>query len=85
VDRQADDVLLTWDDPGVPGVAWNVYRDPQPNRSSWGPPHAGGVGDEEPGTSGIQYRDVGAATGGSAFFYVITAVDACGESPLLPD
>ena len=75
-------MLLTWDDPGVPTIDWNVYRDAAPDRSLWGAAHASAVGDAEPGTPGIQYRDVGAVGADPLLFYLPTAVSACGESAL---
>ena len=75
-------MLLAWDDPGVPTIDWNVYRDGGPDTTLWGGPHAPAVGDAEPGTPGIQYRDVGAVGGDPLLFYLATAFSACGESPL---
>jgi hypothetical protein len=80
VDRDVDDVKLSWDDPAA-GWTWNVYRDGSPDPSAWGAPHAAGVTDEDPGTPGIQYTDVGAAPAPSGY-YVVTAVNVCGETPL---
>ena len=37
--------------------------------------------DEDPVAEGIQYRDVGALSGGRSLFYRITANNFCGESP----
>jgi hypothetical protein len=82
VDRDGDDLVLTWDDPLTGGVTWNVYRDGVPDPSGWPGPHAQGVSDEDPGTPGIQYRDVGAAIDPSRWFYLVTAENVCGETPL---
>jgi hypothetical protein len=80
VARAGTDLALTWDDPAVPGLAWNVYRGQAPDPASWGPALALWVGDADGAVPGIQYRDVGAASGGSALFYLVSAVDDCGES-----
>jgi hypothetical protein len=40
------------------------------------------VTDEDPGTEGVQHTDAGAMSAGSPLYYMVTAVDACGESPL---
>lgn len=83
VDRDGDDLVLTWDDPGDPDLTWNVYRDPEPDPSEWTDPHASDVTDEDAATPGIQWRDVGAASGGgSSLHYLITARNVCGETPL---
>ncbi len=82
IDKSGDDVRLSWDDPGDPGLRWNVYRDASPDPSGWGAPHAADVTDEDPGTGGIQWTDAGAASDGETWFYLVTAVDDCGESPL---
>jgi hypothetical protein len=81
-DRSAGDVLLTWDDPGSPGTSFSVFRDPQPDSSLWGAPIAAWVGDADPSEPGIQYRDTGAASSESNFYYLVTAVNECGETPL---
>ncbi|RMF74134.1 MAG: CRTAC1 family protein [Acidobacteria bacterium] len=81
VERAGDDLLLAWDDPGAP-VTFNVYREATPDPSGWGAPHETGVTDEDPATPGIQHTDAGAAADGATWFYLVTAVDACGESAL---
>ncbi len=81
--REENDILLSWDDPSVLGLKWNVYRDSGPDPSLWGLPLDTNVIDEDPGTPGIQYRDTGAADTPDTYFYLITAVNSCGEeSPL---
>lgn len=82
LDKDGDDLLLSWDDPSDPGLEWNIYRDENPDPSGWGPPHAEQVTDADPGEPGIQYRDTGAASGSAPYFYLVTAVGACGESAL---
>jgi hypothetical protein len=82
LDRDGDDLILTWDDPGPIGVRWNVYREATPNPAGWGSPHASSVEDEDPGRPGIQYRDTGGVSVGSILYYRITAVSGCGESSL---
>ena len=83
VDKDPDDVKLTWDDPGDPQVSsWNVWREDHPDPSDWSTPHAEGVTDEDPGTAGIQWTDTGAAADGASWFYLVTAINDCGESPL---
>jgi hypothetical protein len=81
VDRAADDLRLTWDDPAAAGWTWNVYRQSLPNPPAWGPAHASGVTDGDPGTPGIQHVDAGAVPGES-FYYLVTARNVCGETPL---
>ena len=79
--RAGADLVLTWDDPALSGLAWNVYRGSAPDPAAWGPALAVlGRATRTPGTPGIQYRDAGAAAGGSALFYLVSAVDDCGES-----
>jgi hypothetical protein len=80
LERDGDDLILTWDDPGPVGVRWNVYREFAPNPAGWGPPHATGLEDDDPGRPGVQHRDVGAVSVGSLFYYRVTAVSGCGES-----
>ncbi len=80
--KQGADVLFTWDDPGDPALAWNLYRDGNPDPAGWGAPHAVGVSDEDGGIPGIQQRDAGAAGTAATHFYLVTTVSACGESPL---
>ncbi|MBP7148627.1 MAG: CRTAC1 family protein [Acidobacteria bacterium] len=80
--RAGPDIVLAWDDPAVPGLAWSVYRDARPDPATWGPAHAAGVTDQDPGTPGIQWRDAGAAGDGQTWFYLVAAANACGESPL---
>jgi thermitase len=82
LEKSGADGLLTWDDPSNPSLTWNVYRDTQRDPSLWGPPHASGVTDQDPGQPGIQYRDVGALDAPDSHYYKVTAVNACGESPL---
>jgi hypothetical protein len=36
--------------------------------------------DADPGTAGIQHRDDGALSEDPSFYYLVTAVDGCGES-----
>jgi subtilisin family serine protease len=80
VAKNASDVLLVWDAPAHSGSAWNVYRDGQRDPSTWGPPHAGFVTDEDPAAASIQFTDAGALGSVSSFFYLTTAVNGCGES-----
>jgi hypothetical protein len=82
VDKSGDDLILTWDDPLLTGLTWNVYRDPDPDPSTWGGPHHSGVTDEDPGTPGIQHTDAGAVGADVLLCYLITATNECGESPL---
>ncbi len=81
LDKAGDDVLMTWDDPGIEAT-FNVYRDAGPDPAGWGAPHETGVTDEDAGTAGIQHTDVGAAADGVTWFYLVTAVNVCGETPL---
>ena len=80
VSRGGADLVLTWDDPGVAGLAWNVYRGSVPDPAGWGPALAPWVGDADTATPGIQHRDAGAAGGSTVLFYLVSAVDDCGES-----
>jgi thermitase len=82
VERDGNDLILSWDDPGPIGVGWNVYRDASPDPAVWGAPHAGVVADEDSVQPGIQYRDAGAVQAGSPLHYRVTAVSGCGESAL---
>lgn len=79
--RVGADLDLEWDDPGQALMTWNIYRESAPDPDTWGPPHAEGVTDQNPGKPGIQYTDAGASSGAPLFFYFITAVKGC-ESPL---
>lgn len=81
VDRDGDDLVLTWNDPGD-GSTFNVYRDAAPDPSTWGAPHAQDIVDDDPGTPGIQYRDLGAAGDPLTYHYLVTASNVCGETPL---
>ena len=81
LDKDGVDLLLAWDDLGQTS-SWNIYRDTTPDPSGWGAPHAPVVSDEDPVEEGIQYRDVGALSAGSSLFYLVTANNFCGESPL---
>jgi hypothetical protein len=81
VDKDVNDVVLTWDDPLASGWTWNVYRDGGPDPSLWGDPHEGGVTDGDLGTPGIQWTDIDAISG-STYYYLVTAVNECGETPL---
>jgi len=82
VERQGNDLVLSWNDAVIPATGWNVYRDAAADPSGWGPPHDPGVTDEDPGTPGVQHTDVGAASDASSYFYLVTTVTACGETPL---
>ncbi len=82
VDKQGSDLRLSWDESAIAVTGWNVYRDMGPNPNGWGPPHDQNVTDEDPGTPGIQYTDTGAAADPSSYFYLITSVTTCGETPL---
>ena len=81
MDKDGADLLLAWDDPG-PALTWNIYREMTPDPSGWGGPQAPFVDDEDPVEEGIQFRDVGALGAGSPLFYLVTANNPCGESPL---
>jgi hypothetical protein len=64
VSKSVADVRLSWDDPLSVGLGWNVYRGTVADPSTWGPPQAAGIGDQEPEAPGIQHHDAGAlATG----------------------
>jgi hypothetical protein len=80
VDKSGPDLRLSWDDPGAAGWTWNVYRDASPDPSGWGPAHATGVTDEDPLAPGIQWTEAGGLSGGS-WYYRVTAVNVCGETP----
>jgi hypothetical protein len=81
IDRAGNDLALSWDDPGQPDWTFNVYRDGSPDPSGWGAAHATDVSDQDPGTPGFQWTDVGAAPG-STSYYLISAANVCGETPL---
>jgi formylglycine-generating enzyme required for sulfatase activity len=78
--REGGDLLLSWDDPGQ-SSSWNVYRDPTADPQNWLGPVDAGVVDEDAGTAGVQYRDVGAIALDTQF-YLIAGNNLCGESPL---
>jgi len=78
--RDGGDVVLSWTDPGQTD-SWNVYRDGASDPTLWGGPHAANVTDEEPGVDGVQFRDAGAVAEGT-WFYLVTGLNFCGESPL---
>jgi hypothetical protein len=78
--RDGDDVVLTWDDPAVPGMRWQVYRGTVPDPTGWGAPLGLEVGDADAVAPGIQFRDAGAAASQDPHHYRVTAVDSCGES-----
>jgi hypothetical protein len=81
VAKEAPDVVLTWDDPGIAGLSWKVYRGIQPDHSTWGAPRKVGVTDQDPAAPGIQYRDSGAGSDPSTSYYLVTAFSTeCGES-----
>jgi hypothetical protein len=82
LEKDGEDIVLTWDDPAVLELTWNVYRDESSDPSEWGSVYAAGITDQDPGTPGIQYRDVGAVSTGASYHYLVTAVNECGESPL---
>lgn len=80
-DKATGDVQLTFDDSGTPGATFNIYRQPQPDTGLWSAPLATGVTDEDLGTPGIQWTDVGGVAGPS-HYYKVTQVTCGGESPL---
>ena len=82
LEKDGEDVLMTWDDPGEPDWTWNVYRDTSPDPAGWGGPHEAGVSDEDAATPGIQHWDLGAAGTLDSYFYLVTAVNECGETDL---
>jgi hypothetical protein len=81
VDKDVDDIRLTWDDPAATGWTWNIYRDTGPDPSQWGEAHETGVTDGDLGTPGIQWTDIDGMSG-SSYYYLVTAVNQCGETPL---
>jgi hypothetical protein len=82
LEKDGEDVLMTWDDPGEADWTWNVYRDTSPNPAGWGGPHEENVTDEDGSTPGIQHWDVGALGDTENYFYLVTAVNECGETDL---
>jgi hypothetical protein len=81
-DKSGSDVLLTWDDPATPGLTWNVHRGSGADHSGWGPPLAAGVTDADPTQPGIQYRDTGALGSATSYYYLVSSVNECGETPI---
>jgi hypothetical protein len=79
--KDADDVVLHWDAPAELVWDWNVYRDGSRDPGLWGLPHASHVTDEDLSTSAIQYRDAGAVGSAASYYYLVTAVNDCGETP----
>ncbi len=82
VDKDGADLLLSWDDPAAAGMTWNVYRDGSPDPAGWGAPTAVSVTDQDSATPGIQWRDTGEAGTADTWYYLVTAVNACGETAL---
>jgi hypothetical protein len=82
IEKAGGDLLLTWDDPGLTGITWNVYRDENPDPATWGGPQTSGIADEDPGRDGVQHTDSGAMSAGPLLHYLVTAVNECGESLL---
>jgi hypothetical protein len=81
--RNVNDVVLTFEGSGTPGATYNIYRDTQPNPALFPAPIATGVTDEDGGTPGIQWTDVGATLATSEdYYYKITEVNCGGEEPL---
>jgi len=80
--KDGADLLIEWDAPPGPVWNWSLYRDADPDPSMWGAPFDPDVTDEDPATAGVQYRDAGGLVSGSSHFYLLTAVNDCGESPL---
>ncbi len=82
IDKAGADLQLGWDDPAEVGTSWKVYRDAGPNPASWGAAFATVNEDADPGEPGIQWLDLGAASDGQTWFYLVTAENTCGETPL---
>lgn len=80
VSRTGADVDLSWNDPLVRGLNWNLYRGVVPNPSGWGAPIQANVRDSDLVAPGIQRRDAGAAAGATSYFYLASAVNDCAES-----
>jgi hypothetical protein len=80
--KDGADLLFEWDAPAGPVWNWALYRDTVPDPSMWGAPFDTDATDEDPATEGVQYRDPGGLVSGSTYFYLLTAVNDCGESPL---
>jgi len=81
LDRSADDVLMSWSGSSDVGPTWNIYRNSAKDPANWGAPLAAGVVDEDSGTTGVQYTDVGGIGAAPLSYYLVTEV-TCAESPL---
>ena len=74
-------MLMSWSGSADIGPTWNVYRDTSRIPATWGGPQATSVVDEDSGTSGVQYTDVGGISAAPLCYYLVTEV-TCAESPL---
>lgn len=82
VTKQSGDIRLSWNDPGVVGLKWSIYREGTFDPHLWGPAYKKNVTDEDSGTPGVQQTDSGAAVPLVNYNYLIVSVNECGESPL---
>ena len=82
MNRNGNDVEMTWFGSAPSGPTWNTYRDGAPDPSGWGAPLATAIVDQDLGTPGIQFTDVnGILAAGAVNHYLVTEV-TCAESPL---
>lgn len=84
VGREGPAVLLAWNDPDEVGTEWKIYRSASVAPEGWSDALFGPIGDQDPSTPGIQVADGAAAASSASYFYLITGINACGESPLFP-
>jgi hypothetical protein len=82
VHKSGQDVLPSRDDPAQEGWTWNVYRDLTADPSGWGTPHVENTADDHLGQPGIQHHDTGALADGDSYYYLVAAVNICGETDL---
>ncbi len=77
--RAGANLVLSWADPAVAGLTWTVHRGSVPNPAAWGAPVAQNVTDGDATTPGIQWTDTGAGAPPATLFYLVGAVNECGE------
>lgn len=76
--KQATDVLATWADRGADHYI--VYRGETPNFFGGGTsPYQGDVHDQDLGTPGVQWRDIGVNGDGTSHYYLYASANQCGD------
>lgn len=73
-----NDLRASWI--GSDATSYTVYRGTTPDFMSDAPsPYRSGVQDEDPGSAGIQWSDLGAAGSAVSYYYLYFAANGCGE------